>query len=59
MIGDGAPATVSVTAVGETDAELTAFYFDVQPNELRESMVRFGQFFEAPLFKWNPGCNPM
>ena len=21
-------------------------------------MVRFGQFFEAPLFKWNPGCNP-
>ena len=33
---------------GETDAEHTVFYFDVQPSDLRESMERFGQFFEVP-----------
>ena len=32
---------------GETDAEHTVFYFDVQPSDLRESMERFGQFFEV------------
>ena len=38
---------------GETDAEHTAFYFDVQPSALKEALDRFAQFFVAPLFKWD------
>ena len=39
---------------GETDAEHTVFYFDVQPSDLHESMERFGQFFEVPA---RPKCH--
>jgi secreted Zn-dependent insulinase-like peptidase len=35
---------------GETDWECTSFYFDVQPEHLRDSLERFASFFECPLF---------
>jgi len=38
---------------GETDSEHTVFYFDVAPQDLKDALDRFAQFFVSPLFKWD------
>jgi len=45
--------TVSGEDNGETDAETTTFYFEIQPDALRAALGRFAAFFASPLLSWD------